>query len=93
MSIPGRTVFTLALYGAASFAGVSLAVTSSAQAAECLYVAHDWQGKPMADGHARAVKKSWACNRAERRCNRELERKRRHGKAGRGRCVRITNYP
>lgn len=58
----------------------------------CLYYARDPLGNIMADGHAWAAKKSWACNRAERRCKRELERKRRHGKAGRGSCQRVTNY-
>ena len=59
---------------------------------KCYYIAWDASGNMMADGHASAVKRSWACNRAERRCNRELERKRRQGKAGRGSCQRVTNY-
>lgn len=48
-------------------------------------------GNMIANGHAWAEKKSRACNRAERRCKRELERKRRQGKTGRGSCMRGTN--
>jgi hypothetical protein len=73
--------------------GQTVLLTETAQARpSCYYIARDPLGNMMADGHAWAMKKSWACNRAERRCNRELERKRRHGKAGRGSCRRVTNY-
>jgi hypothetical protein len=73
--------------------GQTLLLTAPAEARPaCYYIARDPSGNIMADGHAWAMKKSWACNRAERRCNRELERKRRHGKAGRGSCNRVTNY-
>ena len=84
------------MLGAAAIAAISGANLMASQPAEarpsCLYYAVDASGKVMADGHAWAAKKSWACNRAERRCKRELERKRRQGKAGRGSCRRITNY-
>lgn len=83
-------------FGAASFVSVltaSLLVSEPASARPaCMYVARDPMGNIMADGHAWAAKKSWACNRAERRCKRELERKRRQGKAGRGHCTRVSNY-
>lgn len=76
--------------GVASILGASLMMGQPAEARPyCYYVARDPGGKIMADGYAWAAKQSWACNRARRRCNRELERKRRHGKAGRGSCVRI----
>jgi hypothetical protein len=46
----------------------------------CYYIAHDpATGRMIADGNAWAAKKSWACNRARRRCNRELDRKKRQG--------------
>lgn len=54
-------------------------------------MAHDPMGNMMADGWATAIKMSWACDRARRRCNRELERKRRQGRAGRGSCRRMHN--
>jgi uncharacterized low-complexity protein len=88
----GRTL----MLGAATIASLvasNMMMSQPAEArAKCYYIAWDPSGKMMADGHASAVKKSWACNRAERRCNRELERKRRQGKAGRGSCQRVTNY-
>lgn len=47
---------------------------------DCYFIAHNpATGLMVADGHAWAMKKKWACNRAERRCNRELKRKKRHG--------------
>lgn len=77
----------------ASIAGTNLILSQPAEARPaCYYIARDPLGNIMADGHAWAAKKSWACNRAERRCTRELERKRRHGKAGRGSCIRVSNY-
>ena len=82
---------TLSTAGFASLVAASL-VTSQPAAARpfCSYIAHDPFGKVMATGNAWAMKKSWACNRARRRCNRELERKRRHGKAGRGSCRKVV---
>lgn len=87
-----RTI-TLGAAGIASIMAASLLLSQPAAARPaCMYIARDPSGKIMADGHAWAAKKSWACNRAERRCNRELNRKRRQGKAGRGRCLRVSNY-
>jgi len=63
----------------------------------CVYMAHhDADGRMIADGWAKAYKRSWACNRARRRCNRELERKRQRGEVPRGihrrvACRKITN--
>jgi hypothetical protein len=84
------------MLGAAAIASIACTNLILSQPAEarpaCMYIARDPLGNIMADGHAWAAKKSWACNRAERRCNRELERKRRQGKGGRGSCRRVTNY-
>ena len=83
----------LGAVGMASVLGTSLVMSEPASARPaCMYIARDPMGNVMADGYAWAMKKSWACNRAQRRCNRELERKRRHGKAGRGHCARVSNY-
>jgi hypothetical protein len=83
----------LGAVGMASVLGTSLVMSEPASARPaCMYIARDPMGNIMADGHAWAIKKSWACNRAQRRCNRELERKRRQGKAGRGHCARVSNY-
>jgi len=90
--MPWRTLM-LATAGVASLISVNVMTAQPVEARpSCLYYARDPMGNIMADGHAWAIKKSWACNRAERRCKRELERKRRHGKAGRGSCRRVTNY-
>jgi hypothetical protein len=84
-----------ATFGAIALTSIAMAFATAggAEAARkrCVFMAHDASGHMMADGWAKAIKKSWACNRAERRCNRELDRKRRQGKAGRGACRRITN--
>jgi hypothetical protein len=86
-------ILALGALANASILGANFAATQPAEARPaCMYIARDPAGNIMADGNAWAMKKSWACNRAERRCNRELERKRRHGKAGRGRCNRVSNY-
>jgi hypothetical protein len=83
----------LGAVGMASVLGTGLVMSEPASARPaCMYIARDPMGNIMADGHAWAIKKSWACNRAQRRCNRELERKRRQGKAGRGHCARVSNY-
>lgn len=90
--MPWKSIM-LGAAGLASIFGANLLTSQPAEARpSCYYIAWDPSGKAMADGHAWAAKKSWACNRAERRCNRELERKRRQGKAGRGSCRRVTNY-
>lgn len=86
-------MITLAAAGIAPVFCTSLLLSQPAEARpSCMYIARDPAGNIMADGDAWAMKKKWACNRARRRCNRELERKRRHGKAGRGSCQRVTNY-
>ena len=87
-----RTV-ALGAAGLASIVTASLLMSQPVEARPaCMYIARDPSGKTMADGHAWAAKKSWACNRAKRRCNRELNRKRRQGKAGRGSCKKVSNY-
>jgi hypothetical protein len=68
----------LAAVALCSLPSASLVLSSPAAARPfCEYRAYDPMGKLMADGYAWAMKMSWACNRARRRCNRELERKRR----------------
>lgn len=90
--MPWRTIM-LGAAAVASLVGSNMIMSQPAEARPaCYYIARDPGGNMMADGHAWAAKKSWACNRAERRCKRELERKRRQGKAGRGSCQRVTNY-
>lgn len=81
-----------ALMLAAGFFAIAMAEPAYARK-RCVYMAHDpFTGRMIADGWAKAIKKSWACNRARRRCNRELERKRRRGHVPRGaKCRRITN--
>lgn len=79
----------------ASFAatGIMLAAATPAEAARkrCVFMAHNpWTGAMVADGWARAAKISWACNRAQRRCSRELSRKRRNGAVANN-CVKISN--
>jgi hypothetical protein len=54
----------------------------------CYYIARDSDAKIIADGYAWAAKQSRACERAHRRCNRELHRKIRRGKADGARCAR-----
>jgi hypothetical protein len=80
--------------GMACVLGTTLMTSEPAEAKRkrCYFIARDSQGNIMADGAARGIKMKWACNKAERRCKWELERKRRHGKAGRGSCHRVENY-
>lgn len=61
--------------GFASIVGASITVTSPAEAARCLYIAHHSNGLRIADGGARARNKRVACRRAKRRCERESQRK------------------
>ncbi len=80
----------------AALAGFVMALTwaSPAEARKrCVYMAHNpFTGSMIVQGTGWAFKKSWACNRARRRCNRRLERKRRRSGVPRGtRCRRITN--
>ena len=52
-------------------------VTTPASAANCWFVAFNpWTGDlaRSIDGYASGIKKSGACRRAERRCNRKLRR-------------------
>jgi hypothetical protein len=85
-------ILALAGAGVATVLSTSLVTSQLAEArSRCVYMAHDPQGRMMADGWATASKMSRACDRARRRCNRELERKRRQGRAGRGSCRRISN--
>jgi hypothetical protein len=56
----------------------------------CIFLGRDLNnGNVVADGVAYTKNKSRACKRAERRCNRELNRKRRAGKVGRARCIKL----
>jgi hypothetical protein len=65
----GATAVALAL-------GASLMLSQPAAARDyCEYRALDSFGKVVASGHGSAVKMSWACNRAERRCKRNLKGK------------------
>jgi hypothetical protein len=61
--------------------GMLTAATAPVEARpNCYFIAHHpVTGQMIADGNAWAAKKKWACNRAERRCNRELKRKKRQG--------------
>ncbi len=81
----------IAAIGATSL--MSTSTPAEAGRKRCVFMAHNpVTGYMIADGWAKAYKKSKACDRARRRCNRELDRKRRKGKVGRGViCRRITN--
>lgn len=69
----------LAAAGIAVISGVSLTMSQPAEArASCSFIAVS-KGRIVADGFAKAIKKKWACNRAQRRCNRERNRKIRRG--------------
>jgi hypothetical protein len=75
----------LAAAGTASILGAGLTMSQPAEArSRCTFVARDTSGRIVADGFASAIKMSWACNRAQRRCNRELQRKLRRGIGQRG---------
>lgn len=85
------------LFATASAFTFAMVGTGPAHAASCVYMAHNQFGQYIDGTHAkaRAFKKSTACRRARRRCNRRLERKIRNRKvkvSTRGaRCHRITN--
>ena len=65
----GAAAITLAL-------GATLMLSQPAAArAYCEYRALDTYGKVVASGYGSAVKMSWACNRAARRCKRDLKGK------------------
>jgi hypothetical protein len=68
---------TAALLG---FSALAMTATSAQARRDCYFIAHDpATGQMIADGYGTAIKKKWACNRAERRCKRELKRKKRQG--------------
>jgi hypothetical protein len=59
----------------------------------CLYQAFDRFANRTVNqisGHATAAKQSWACNRARRRCLRELRKAWDRGMAQRAGCVRFV---
>lgn len=74
---------------------VSIASTSPAEAGRkgCYYLARDtFSNAKVADGYAKAFSQSTACSRARNRCERELKRKTKQGKVGRGvNCIYISN--
>lgn len=88
-----KTRYLLALGAMLSAAAISALTTPAEARTRCVYMGHNPStGHMIADGWAKAAKKSWACNRARRRCNRELERKRRKRQVPRGVvCRRIHN--
>ena len=82
-----------ALTALAVLVGSNVVLVDHAQAKRkrCVYSAHQFTptDKGLFTEYGRAVKMSWACNRARRRCNRKLDRWRRQGKVGRARCIRL----
>lgn len=69
----------------------SLSAPAEAGRKQCVYMAHNpWTGAMVADGWAKARRMSKACDRARRRCNRELNRKRRNGAVANS-CQKIGN--
>ena len=64
---------------------MTAAAPNQAQAAGCYYgVMQHGVGMIGIVGNGHAAKKSWACNRARRECNRLLDRARKQGKLPRG---------
>lgn len=93
-----KTSYASPVLAAVVAAGFIFSATGPAEARKsCVFMAHnDANGHMIADGWAKAIKTKWACNRARRRCNRELNRKRRRGEVPRGihrriACRKITN--
>ena len=69
----------------------SLSAPAEAGRKQCVYMAHNpWNGHMVADGWAKASRLSKACDRARRRCNRELNRERRNGAVAND-CRKISN--
>ena len=69
----------------------SMSAPAEAGRKRCVFMAHNpWNGHMVADGWAKAARSSWACNRAKRRCKRELNRKRRNGAVAND-CRKISN--
>ena len=64
--------------GALAIAALLIAAEpAAAKLKSCVYTARDpITNDVMADGHAKALKRSRACKRAKRRCERELKRRR-----------------
>ena len=84
-------VKSIAIAATIAVLGTNMLVATPAEARpHCMYWAHDFSGKRVADGSAWAKNMRLACKRAKRRCNRELKRKKRRGKVGRVSCKRVT---
>jgi len=84
-----------ALLGVAAIAAALSFSSGPAEAGRksCLYQAYDRFAKRTVHqikGHATAVKQSWACNRARRRCLRDLRKAWDRGMAQRAGCVRFV---
>jgi len=76
--------------GLAAFMGISLTTSQPAEARTyCGYQAINAAGQVVAYGQGSASKFKRACDRARRRCQRELDRKLRKGTAGRGFDTRV----
>lgn len=72
--------FYLAAAAAISITSFVSGATTSANAATCYYgIYMDGRGMLGMDSNATAAKRSTACTRARRRCNRTLERHRKSG--------------
>lgn len=75
---------------------LAVAVTAPAHAAACHYgIWQDGKGMIGIDASGHAAKKTWACNRARRKCKRKLDRARRNGRLPRGassRDIRCKRY-
>lgn len=69
-----KTIYATAI-AAAAFAGLNMTGATSSFAATCYYgVYMDGEGMLGFDKNATAARRSVACRRAERRCNRMLKR-------------------
>lgn len=78
-------IFPFTGVGLAVFMSVSLTTSQPAEArAHCAYQAINAAGQLVAYGGRSASKFKRACDRARRLCQRQLDRKIRKGKAGRG---------
>jgi len=71
------SMYRVLVASALAFTFAMASGTGTAHAASCVYMAHNQFGQYVDGTHAkaRAFKKSTACRRARRRCNRRLERK------------------
>lgn len=86
-------ILSLAVMTVGISLGAMLSAPVTAQAAKCYYQANYTNGTYAGVRDVgRAGKKSRACNRARRQCNRKLKRAYRKGKVGRGaKCRHMTN--